>query len=369
MTTIIQSIDTEPIRAEITADGFLEDTPIIGRIGIQEYDRNGKLSRELRPPEEVFSEETLNSAHGKPMTSGHVFVDSENAENTVVGSIISPAFPDGRFIRAKLTVYVGKVIRAAQNKLTRELSLGFAHENYHTPGWWNDTTWKIIWKTPDKPELPSELNPAEWQPFDVVQRNIRINHLAVVWVARAGPEARFSLDGENMSLVKHKIGEVEYEIPEAVSSQIAMLNDTLKHERSLKSTDSARAEGLQAKIDQMQATIDGFDQRVESMKKTWLADNKIRADLELSAKTFGISCDGLSNKEVKLEMLRRAGAGDLADKSEAYIDAAFDFRKSMFSADAAAYGIGNGFAGGMHHQSSVDPLDAAYEASISNKQE
>lgn len=369
MTQIIQSVDTAPIKAIITSDGFLEDTPIIGRIGIQVYDRNGLTSRELRPPDEVFSDETLNSAHGKPMTAGHVFVDSENAEQTVVGSIISPAFADGNFIRSKLTVYSGRVVRAAKQKVATELSLGFAHENHSTPGWWNESTWEIIWKTPDTPELPSNLNPADWQEFDVVQRKIRINHLAVVWKARAGRDARFSLDGENMPLVKHKIGEVEYEIPEPVAGQINALNDALTQERSRKSTDQAMAEGLKAKIDQMQATIDGFDQRVELMKQTWQSDNKVRAELEVSAKQFGVSCDGLSNKEVKLEMLRRAGAGDMSDKTDAYIDAAFDLRKSMFSSDALAFGIGNSFSGGMQHNSNVDPLDAAYEQSISGSKE
>lgn len=369
MTQIIQSVDTSPTRAVITSDGFLEDTPIIGRIGIQIYDRGGLESRELRPPDEVFSEDTLNSAHGKPITPGHIFVNSENADQTVVGAIISPAFADGNFVRSKLTVYSGRVIRAVTDKVACELSLGFAHENHSTPGWWNESTWEIIWKTPETPELPSNLNPADWQEFDVVQRKIRINHLAVVWKARAGREARFSLDGENMTLVKHKIGEVEYEIPEPVVGQITALNDALTQERSRKSTDQAASEGLKAKIDQMQATIDGFDQRVEQMKHTWQADNKIRAELEVSAKQFGVSCDGLSNKEVKLEMLRRAGAGDMSEKSESYIDAAFDLRKSMFSADALAYGVGESLGGPMYQASGIDPIDAAYQQSISGTQE
>jgi hypothetical protein len=283
--------------------------------------------------------------------------------------MISPAFPDGGFIRSKVTVYVGKVIRAAVQKVACELSLGFSHENHSTPGWWNESTREIIWKTPETPVLPSDLNPADWQEFDEVQRNIRINHLAIVWKARAGPEARFSIDGEDMTLVKHKIGEVEYEIPEPVAGQISALNDALTQERSRKSTDQAMAEGLKAKIDQMQATIDGFDERTEALKKTWQADNKVRADLEVSAKQFGVSCDGLSNKEVKLEMLRRAGAGEMSDKSDAYIDAAFDLRKSMFSSDALAFGLGNSFSGGMQHNSNIDPIDAAYQNSITPEKE
>lgn len=53
----------------------------------------------------------------------------------------------------------------------RELSLGYSLDLDETPGVWNG------------------------QPYDAIQRNIRINHLALVEKARAGEQARLNIDG------------------------------------------------------------------------------------------------------------------------------------------------------------------------------
>ena len=47
--------------------------------------------------------------------------------------------------------------------------------------------------------MEPDETPGEWngQPYDVIQRNIRINHLALVANARAGDSARLNLDGKS----------------------------------------------------------------------------------------------------------------------------------------------------------------------------
>ena len=42
------------------------------------------------------------------------------------------------------------------------------------------------------------------EPFDFRQTNIRYNHLAIVDEARAGPEARIVLDGEDAVLINQE---------------------------------------------------------------------------------------------------------------------------------------------------------------------
>lgn len=366
----IQVCDRSTIRATRTEEGFLVDTPVVGRIGIQDYlQDDGTKLRVLRPPEEVFARESLDSMQGKPITYGHVFVNSKNAKHTVIGSTASAGFPDGIYVRTRVAIFVGDVIESVLLGDAQELSLGYVAEYHETPGWWNDTTQEIIWCDEVTPELPTELNTADWHEFHVVQRKIRINHLAVVKRARAGRNARLNIDEDDMTIVKYKIGDAEFEIPVAVKDQIDALNDALKDEKSKKTSDQAVVDGLKAKVDQLQAVVDGFDQRTEQMKQKWLTENKIRAELEVAAKPFGVACDGMTNKEVKLEMLRRAGAGDMSDKSESYIDAAFDLRKGMFSADALAYGVGDSLGGPMYQASGIDPIDAAYLKSISDTQE
>lgn len=367
--TIIQITDRSTIKAIRTEEGFLVDSPVVGRIGIQNYlQEDGTTLRALRPPDEVFSRDSLDSIQGKPITWGHVFVNSENANRTVIGATASSGFRDGKFVRTKVSIFVGDAIESILLGDAQELSLGYGAELHFTPGWWNDSTLEIIWRDKNTPSLPENINAADWHEFDVVQRKIRINHLAVVQRARAGRAARLNVDEDNM-FVKIKIGDAEFEVPPAVKTQIDALQDALNQERSKKSTDQTTIEGLKAKIDQQKAVIDGFGQERENLKKTWQAENKVRAELEISAKQFGIACDSLSNKEIKIEMLKRAGAGDMADKSDAYIDAAYDLRKSMFGADATAYSLGDGFSAGMKTMSGVDPLDAAYQNSYSGNQE
>ncbi|MDK9607103.1 DUF2213 domain-containing protein [Lelliottia wanjuensis] len=369
MTETILFNDRSTIRATRTPEGFLIDTPIVGRVGIQNYPQeDGSTLRLLRPPDEVFSKDSLESMQGKPITMGHTFVSVENARQATIGATSSAGFRDGNFVRTKISIFVGDAIESILSGDTQELSLGYGAVIHPTPGWWNDQTLEIIWKS-DSPSLPANLPIADWQEFDAVQRYIRINHLAVVQRARAGRAARLNVDEDDMTLVKVKIGDAEHEVPVAVKTQLDALQDALTQERSKKSTNEAALQGLQAKIDQQQALIDGFGQEKESLKQTWQAENKIRAELEVSAKQFGVACDSLSNKEIKLEMLKRAGAGDLSEKPDAYIDAAFDLRKPMFGADAAAYGIGDGFGGGMRTMSGADPLDVAYQNSYTAKQE
>ena len=47
--------------------------------------------------------------------------------------------------------------------------------------------------------LDLEETPGVWegQPYDVIQRNIVINHLALVMEARAGDQARLNIDGRD----------------------------------------------------------------------------------------------------------------------------------------------------------------------------
>lgn len=43
------------------------------------------------------------------------------------------------------------------------------------------------------------MEPGEWngEPYDAIQTNIRVNHLALVAVARAGDDARLNMDSQD----------------------------------------------------------------------------------------------------------------------------------------------------------------------------
>ena len=64
--------DRTEIKATRTDEGYLVDTPIVGRVGIQLYkNADGTIRRELRPAEEVFHVDSLKSFAGKPVTDEH----------------------------------------------------------------------------------------------------------------------------------------------------------------------------------------------------------------------------------------------------------------------------------------------------------
>jgi len=159
-----------------TEEGYLVDEPVVTSVGIFDYKNpDGTMRRELRLPEHVFDPASLASYEGKPVIITHEAgrVDKRNVEREIVGTILSEGYKDGEDVRAKIIIHsVNEVERSG----LRELSLGYDLVLDETPGEWNG------------------------QPYDAIQTEIRINHLALVRDARAGDQARLNLDETDQSL-------------------------------------------------------------------------------------------------------------------------------------------------------------------------
>jgi len=176
---VMRRYDLVDIRASITDEGYLVDTPVVGRVGIQVYRRaDGSIVRELRLPDEVFDRESLASFAGKPITDEHPIdpVNAKNARDVTVGVIQGEGIRSGDNVIAPVIIHDGAVIDKIVSGEKRELSLGYTVTLDETPGVWNG------------------------QEYDAIQRNIRINHLAVVPRGRAG-NARLNLDRHDAVLV------------------------------------------------------------------------------------------------------------------------------------------------------------------------
>ena len=167
-----QRFDSIPLSdTYFTPEGYLIDNPILTRVGIFEYHNpDGTVRRELRLPEEVFAAESLASYKGKPVILTHEagLVDVENVQQEHIGTILSEGIQDGDNVRAQIVIHDAESLDYG----LRELSLGYTQTPDETPGVWNG------------------------QPYDAIQRNIQINHLALVEKARAGEQARLNIDGE-----------------------------------------------------------------------------------------------------------------------------------------------------------------------------
>lgn len=161
-----------------TPEGYLIDHPILTSVGIFEYKNpDGSVRRELRLPEDVFDPESLSSYKGKPVIITHDagFVSKDNVARHEIGTILSDGYRLGDDVRAEIVIHETDEMKRCGLK---ELSLGYSLDLDETPGVWNG------------------------QHYDAVQKNIRINHLALVREARAGDQARLNIDGRDTEILK-----------------------------------------------------------------------------------------------------------------------------------------------------------------------
>lgn len=161
-----------------TDEGYLIDHPIVTSTGIFEYTNpDGSTRRELRLPEDVFAEKSLKSYKGKPVIITHDagYVNKDNVDGETIGTILSDGYQDGDDVRAEIIIHDTDAMKASGLK---ELSLGYNLRLEETPGVWNG------------------------QPYDAIQRDIVINHLALVGSARAGEQARLNIDSREQKTLK-----------------------------------------------------------------------------------------------------------------------------------------------------------------------
>lgn len=167
-------IDTND-QTYFTKEGYLIDHPIVTRVGIFKYHNpDGTVRKEFRPPEEVFNADSLESYTGKPVIITHDagVVNKDNVADEEIGTILEPGYRDGDSVRAKIVIHDTDAMKESGLK---ELSLGYNLDLDETEGEYNG------------------------EHYDCIQRNIRINHLALVAEARAGESSRLNIDGKDIT--------------------------------------------------------------------------------------------------------------------------------------------------------------------------
>lgn len=178
----VMRLDSTPINQTFfTPEGYLKDRPILTSTGIFEYvNEDGSIRRELRLPEDVFDPESLASYKGKPIIITHDagLVTKENVHEEQIGTILTEGYRSGEDVRAEVIIHDTDEMKKCGLK---ELSLGYNLDLEETSGEWNG------------------------EHYDAIQRNIRINHLALVHEARAGEQARLNIDGRDKTLKGGKV--------------------------------------------------------------------------------------------------------------------------------------------------------------------
>ena len=318
--------DRTAIKATRTDEGYLIDTPTVGRTGIQLYkNADGTIRRELRPPEEVFKADSLATYAGKPITDEHPGepVTAKNAKRLSVGVMQEAGKQDGDNVVAPITIFDQDMIDKVMKGGKRELSLGYKVDLEETPGEWNG------------------------QAYDAIQRNIRVNHLAIVPRGRAG-NARLNLDrhdavlfnpeeektmSDNLGRIRLDSG-LEYQAaPEVVVAFEKMRSDNAELTGKLQEA-GTKVQTLEGERDTLKARVDGFAAELDKCRKDALdaarAEIKARAELEKVAGEFKVDCSGKTDREVKELVIKSMRTdADLTGKSEDYVNAAFDLTVSM----------------------------------------
>lgn len=310
----MQRYDNVAIKATKTSEGFIRDAPIVGRTGILKYkNADGSTRYEYRPPEEAFNADSLASLQGKPITVGHkAMVSAGNAAKVQpIGTVLTAGRQDGDTIRADIVIY-------DLPTSARELSCGYSLDLDETPG-----------TAPDG------------QHYDAVQRNIRYNHVAVVPRGRAGI-ARLNMDGEQiidddtkgtkkmandtMTKVRTDSG-LEYDAAPEVGVYVEKLKKDIAAAKKAHDT-------LQAKYDAALADIDKVKKEKKELEKknSDNFDSAVTERVEMldAAKKHRIDgAEKMSNTDIKKAVIKavRGDAVNLDDKSDDYINAAFDMSK------------------------------------------
>lgn len=162
-------------------DGFLRAKVTIARTGVFPYLRgDGKIQREAKLPDDLFSLPTIDSAKGAPVTDGHPprsdsagFVTPKNYKQHAKGALGDSASVESDHLELHETVYDESLIADLKAGKKREVSIGFICDVDCTPGEFRG------------------------QRYDARQINIRINHLAHVDEGRGGESVRVHLDSSD----------------------------------------------------------------------------------------------------------------------------------------------------------------------------
>ncbi|MED4455913.1 DUF2213 domain-containing protein [Metabacillus fastidiosus] len=318
-TTKLQRFDRTYIKDyQETPEGYLtfKNVPIT-RTGVFPYRRkDGATSYEAKLPEEILSDSTVLSAQSKAITNEHPneLVTTTNHQQLAKGLSHTDARVDGDKILVSFTVTDSELISEIKDG-KREVSIGFLSDIEQRDGEYNG------------------------QRFDAVQKNIEINHIAIVDQGRAGPEIGIRNDsdawqiedeGGKRNMAKYKIDSVEYEVDPVIKSHLEAQQAKLDAANlKIKEVDT-----LQGRLDAKDAQLKVKDDEIQKLKEKSLSEDELDAKVQERVSLIatikpilGDSFDfkGKTDRELKEAVIQSVNAEFKGDsKSDDYINAFFD---------------------------------------------
>lgn len=311
--------DRSAFKMKQTREGYIAGNAVVTRTGVFEYmNADGTKRFELRHPDDVLKEESLNTLKLKPVTNDHPneAVNVNNADKYSVGSIGETVIVDGSNIAVTFTVTNKDAVKEIQGRRKQELSLGYTLDLVQEDGVYNG------------------------EAYTHRQTNINYNHLAIVEKARAGRVARINMDGLAVQVVADETEEIsgmtdnlqtfrvdglEYKAsPEVVKYAEKQEALRLNAEKALVEA-KANVDSLQAKLDETIKAKNDAEAKVNSDAIASL----VKYHVELLSKAGRVvNVDSLANKSVReiqeAVILAKNANTDLSGKSNDYVSARFD---------------------------------------------
>ena len=280
-----------------TGDGYLTARAKAVRTGVQDYlaselglDGNARV-RVYRPPEEVFSKDSVAGFAHAPITNDHpsTMVDAANWKELAVGEVGTNVMRDGEFLAIELILKDASAIAAFEGG-KKELSAGYTAE---------------LEFVDNHPE------------YDAVMRNIRINHLALVDKGRAGSEARIGDSAANQWGIS----------PLTTSKEVSQMD--MKAVAIGDKAINVKADDA----DTLKTIVDGLQSAIGELKaKLADAESKILSDEDMQAKVKELA-DAMARREA---VKAKFGDEAIKDASDAEISGMFKVLDKAPAPDEAA---------------------------------
>jgi hypothetical protein len=282
-----------------------------------------------RGEEAVFAKDSLTSFSGKPVTVGHPgeVVTAKNWKDHAVGQIGEEIVRDGEAVRVSLALMDAKAIEKVRSG-TRQLSVGYRA----------DLEW-IDGVAPDG------------TPYQARQKNIVVDHLAVVDAARAGPDFRIGDGADHWGATPlHKTADTK-EKPVADALRTVVVGDEAvettdqgarvieRLKTQLSDAETKHASAIQAKdgeVTNLKKQIETKDGEIAGLKKQ-VEDGKLkpadlaklvkdRAQIVADAKKAGVDedTDDMTDAEIKRKAVgKKLGDEAIKEWSDDAVNGAF----------------------------------------------
>lgn len=315
---VSETFDFKPSSREYLDNGFLRVSGKAARTGVYEYlacelgiaDRKpNDIIKVYRPENEVFDDASINSYSNVDVTNDHPseFVDSKTFKDKSVGHVIS-ASKDGDFVNVDLIIKDESAIKSVEGGKV-QLSPGYSAVYVKESG----------------------IAPCGTA-YDYKQTAININHVAIVSRGRGGSQVRLNDKQTNR---RSKMSTITLDSGRSVeiedNATATLISDTIERLSKRVSDAEAETEKAKAKADDMEEKKKEAEDALKVATDAETINERIKAisnvkdsAVRIAGKEF--ECDSVDTMEIKKAALAIfRDSVDWTEKSDDYINAAFDF--------------------------------------------